>query len=467
MPLNISFSPPRVNKIVEGSGAVPSEGRKPFRGGFLSDLEEEKNFNSCVDFFKFKKSEARSEAFNRRHEELKNALLGTNREITQPPPETGRKDSLFFRLRKWGRQAVYRNLIGTKAANFCHRGMVPINMPSGETIQRKFVDIWKSKSENFGYGGLFTCGSVWLCPVCASKISEHRRIELTEALSIAESKGLKVLHLTLTAPHHLGESLKSLLEKMAKARRLMLNRKPWKRLELALGLQGSIRALEVTHSFQNGWHVHFHVLLLVSETLSDSQIQEQQKIIFDQWLSACLTACLQSPSEHHGVDLADGRSAGEYVGKWGIEHEMTKAHIKKGNEGGLTPFDFLDKCAEGDKRYETLFKEYAKAFKSRHQLVWSRGLRDYLKMGAEVSDEEISESQEPDSQLFAQIPLKTWIVILRKEKRGEVLEACRGGLDSLTDYLDSLTGFKREAPLRHSGRSFLQQTNLELDDRVP
>lgn len=399
-----------------------------------------KNFHDCMEFFKEKKLSGRSTAFDREWEEAKNALLGTNREITQPPPETSRNDSLFFRLRKWGRQAVYRRLIRTKAADFCHRGLIPIALPGGRTISRKFVDVWKNKSESFGYGGLFTCGSVWVCPVCASKISEHRRIELTEALTVAESKGLQVLHMTLTAPHHLGESLKSLLEKMAKARFLMLNRKPWKRFTKAIGLQGSIRALEVTHSWVNGWHVHFHVLLLISENLTKEQIEFYKKNIFDQWLLACLTAGLQAPSERHGVDLADGRSAGEYVGKWGIEHEMTKAHIKKGNEGGLSPFDFLDRCMEGDKRYETLFKEYAKAFKSRHQLVWSRGLRELLKMEKEISDEKISESQEPDSELFAQIPLEIWSVILRKEKRGEVLEACRGGKRNLEDYLEEING---------------------------
>lgn len=483
MPSNISFSPPPVNrKFVEGSvGCMSSEGFNTLRGQ-TSISEEEKNFNSCSDFFDGLKkavvpreefiaktrnlfSSKRhqpvySEAFDRECEEVKNALLGTNREITQPPPEIGRNDSLFYRLRKWGRQAVYRKLIGTKAANFCHRGLAPIVLADGETVTRKFVDIWKNKAENFGYGGLFTCGSVWVCPVCASKISEHRRIELTEALTVAESKGLQVLHMTLTAPHHLGESLKSLLEKMAKARFLMLNRKPWKRLKIELGLCGSIRALEVTHSWVNGWHVHFHVLLFISESLTKEQIGFYKKSIFEQWLSACLTADLQAPSERHGVDLADGRSAGEYVGKWGIEHEMTKAHIKKGNEGGLSPFDFLDKSAEGDKRYEALFKEYAKAFKGRRQLVWSRGLRELLKMEIEISDEKIAESQEPDSELFAQIPLEVWAVVLRKEKRGEVLEACRSGKENLKEYLERLTSFKT---LRHEhARNKLSQSDFKM-----
>ena len=432
----------------------------PFNLSTLTEPVNNKNFRDCMDFFTEQKLSARSAAFDREWEKAASVSFSTNREITAPPPGSDWNDSTFFRLRKWARHAVYRALIKTKAADFCHRGLVPLVLPNGKTIPRKFVDVWKSKQENFGYGGLFTCGSVWLCPVCASKIAEHRRIELTEALDVATAKGMKILHLTLTAPHHLGERLSDLLEKMVNARRLMLHRKPWKRLENALGLRGSIRALEVTHSWNNGWHVHFHVLLFISESLSEEQIQEQQKFIFDQWLSACLTAGLQAPSERHGVDLADGRSAGEYVGKWGVEHEITKAHLKKGRAAGLSPFDFLDKVLDGDDRYKALFQEYAKAFKSRHQLVWSRGLRELLKLDAEISDEKIAESQEPESELFAQISLAVWMVVLKKGKRGEVLEACRGGKDSLTEYLSRLVSFKALNTAHTQNK--LKQSNLQM-----
>ena len=35
------------------------------------------------------------------------------------------------------------------------------------------------------------------------------------------------------------------------------------------------------------------------------------------------------PSEKHGLDLQAGNEAGAYVAKWGLEHEMTKGHIKR------------------------------------------------------------------------------------------------------------------------------------------
>jgi len=219
----------------------------------------------------------------------------------------------------------------------------------------------------------------------------------------------------------------------------MLNRKPWKRFEQGIDLQGSIRALEVTHGFLNGWHVHFHVLLIINKSLEDENNLNQAKDdIFSQWYSACLTAGLEAPSQKHGVNLDFGDYASDYVAKWGVDHELTKGHMKKGFDGNLSPFDFLDKFIDGDQRYKALFQEFAKAFKGRKQLLWSRGLRTLLKMVPENPDEEIANSEEPDSEIFARITCRQWSVILKKEKRGQVLEACHGGKEALFAYLDLL-----------------------------
>ena len=371
-----------------------------------------------------------------------NDPLGSNREITQPPPEEPQNDSLFFRMQKWKRLALRRRIIPSKEANFCHRGMVPVIGPDGLRVARREVDILKNKNDRFSYRGLFTCGNIWQCPVCASKISEQRRVELGEALQVAEEKGLTVLHKTITAPHHLGESLDDLLQKMTKARRLMQNRKPWKRLAELFRIVGNIRALEVTHSWNNGWHVHFHVLLFLDCQFdpedANHSIHTLQEWMFSMWRDACVSVGLSSPSKEHGLKLEGGQSAGDYVGKWGAEHEMTKAHLKKGREGSLSPFQFLDEYGAGDERYKGLFLEYATAFKGKKQLVWSRGLRDLLMLETEMSDEEIMEKEDPDSDLFAKIPAEVWAEVAKREKQGEVLEVCQRGEQALADYLNNL-----------------------------
>ena len=374
-------------------------------------------------------------------EPLEKDPLGTNREITAPPPEDVENNSVFLRLQKWKRLAIRRKIIRSKEAFFCHRGIAPIIGPDGATSSRQYVDILKSQNDRFGYSGLFTCGNIWQCPVCASKISEKRRIEMNQALRAAEAKELTVLHKILTAPHHLGERLGDLGKKMSHARRLMQHRKPWKKLVDKFGIIGNIRALEVTFSWDNGWHVHFHVLLFMKAKFDPAtrkqSIKNLEGMIFEMWRDACLSAGLGAPSREHGVKLND--HADDYVGKWGCEHEMTKAHIKKGHEGHLTPFQFLDEYGAGDERYKGLYLEYAKEFKGKKQLVWSRGLRDELEMQAEISDEEIAQADDPDSDPFARIPARVWLVVAKKEKQGELLEVCRKGEEAVADYLNDLT----------------------------
>ena len=66
----------------------------------------------------------------------------------------------------------------------------------------------------------------------------------------------------------------------------------------------------------------------------------------------------------HGLDIQDGSQADRYVAKWGLPEEMSKGHMKKGKNGGYTPFDLLelsieDKPLYGGKLPSKLFQEYA------------------------------------------------------------------------------------------------------------
>ena len=77
------------------------------------------------------------------------------------------------------------------------------------------------------------------------------------------------------------------------------------------------------------------------------------------------------------MDLRNGQKAASYVSKWGLEHEMTKGHIKKGKTDSKTPFDLLRDYAEGDENAGKLFRIYFEAFKGTRQLNWSKGLKTF------------------------------------------------------------------------------------------
>jgi hypothetical protein len=298
------------------------------------------------------------------------------------------------------------------------------------------VKIYESDTGHH-YGGLMTCGSVWICPICAAKITERRRVELATGVEnwLSEGHGLQLL--TLTVPHYNRDLPETVLGGLSDAFRRMMNRKPWQRVADLIGLAGRIRTLEVTHG-PNGWHPHLHVLLFTQEPVNPITLAHLVAALLEQWQSACLAAGLPCPNQH-GLSLVDGTNAARYVSKWGLDHEMTKGHLKQGHKDGhRSPFGLLQSIADGDKKAAPLFRQYAEAFKGKRQLVWSPGLRDLLGLGIEATDEELAAAPEEKAALFASLPLNVWKVVLRQEKRGELLAACSGGLDALYDYIIEL-----------------------------
>ena len=129
------------------------------------------------------------------------------------------------------------------------------------------TQVWKSKKhKTASYGGLQTCGSVWVCPVCGAKVVERRRGEIQQAMAQHRACGGEVHLLTLTAPHTRFDVLEELQAKLGKALNGFLADKTVKKIFKEMGYIGQIRGYEVTHGRKgtnNGWHPHFHFLQFV------------------------------------------------------------------------------------------------------------------------------------------------------------------------------------------------------------
>lgn len=409
------------------------------------------------------------------------APLGILTKSCNPPPPPEPPVDGAARLKRWSRQSAARSIVKGRL-NVCCRTALP---------DKKSVDVWESKKHTFSYGGLIVCGSVWVCPVCATKITEKRRHELAQALTTTKAQGGSALLLTLTVPHYGHHRVKNTLDGLTDAYRRFTNRKPFKRAAELLGVFGRVKTTEVTYG-PNGWHPHLHVLLFTSAPVTPGTLRLVKSDLLDQWKSACVAAGLPEPNKH-GLSLDDGSKAAQYVSKWGIENEMTKGHLKTARTNDhLSPFGLLDlhvdrSSAASDFQREIaplagfLFHEYARAFKGKRQLVWSDGLRSRLGLDQEKTDEELAASHDQDADLFAQIPLEMWTVILQANKRGEVLEVCRQGKEAFMLYCKELCenatgkalagieakGFKRSAARRAKDReSEANVAPLTLEQRT-
>lgn len=325
----------------------------------------------------------------------------------------GGYDPAIARLERFSLQSVARSIIPASRTAKCLR--VRRGQSNG---QQASIQVWRhAEFKSAHYKGLQTCGSVWACPVCSAKISERRRVELAAAIAMHKASGGEVLLLTLTNRHDRRDDLKELLTGQAKALSyFMRGTKAAKKWFDGLGSIGTIRAMEVTHGDTNGWHPHYHILVFAKSGLHlANHVQDGASL----WAKCCTMAGLKTPSLERGLTLQSGDYAAKYVGKWGLEQEMTKGHQKKAKGGGATPFDLLRRVLANKKDHRSgfLFAEFVFAFKGRRQLVWSKGLK-HLFAVEESSDEVLAEGQTEGAELFAYITIDQWRRILRMEKRG-------------------------------------------------
>lgn len=291
------------------------------------------------------------------------------------------------------------------------------------------VDVMKHpESKRAYYSGLMVCGMIWVCAVCAARITEERRQELTNALG---RTGFTPYLITYTLRHNRKSRLKSMTDQMQKAFRFMKSGKAWQYLTDDYGWVGSIKSLEVTHG-DNGWHPHQHELVFLDDALSKSSQNGLLTSLRLKWDGALGRSGL-SASWAHGVDLrATNEDVSEYVAKfghqpvvvgWGLEHELTKQPVKRGKRGGRSPSQLLSDYGMGDIQAARLWQEYALAFKGKKQLVWSKGLRGILGMGLELPDNEIADTLPPGAELLTRLSPDEWRSILKADIRGELLDA--------------------------------------------
>jgi hypothetical protein len=282
-----------------------------------------------------------------------------------------------------------------------------------------------------GYvAGVETCGSVWMCPVCAAKIAEGRRDEVARCLDAHVGGGGNVYMALFTIPHKAAESVGELRGDVTKAWSKFIAGNPWKRARERYGIVGYIRALEITHG-GNGWHPHLHTLFLTRK-LTDDEAAGLRVWIGERWASVIERMTGKEVNLAVGFGFKEACSAsaaGDYVAKWGVDSEIAKAGRKVSRKGGRSPWQLLADARDGDVRARWLFKDYAAAMKGARHLTWSVGLRDLYLDEPELSDEELARMDEPnngDAQIIV-FRKMVWWRLVRAAVVADVLTAAEEG----------------------------------------
>jgi hypothetical protein len=333
--------------------------------------------------------------------------------------------------------------------------------------------------------GLNRCGNIWTCPVCAAKVAESRRAELSAALVAHLSNGGAAYLVTLTFPHEADHPIAELLERFTNARQRLQNSRTWKRVMEEAGRLGSVASLEVTISQENGWHPHLHLLVFAKEqAFAEGDPKNDQGDLISPaiielkhaWVNILLKTGLGDQKKlHHMLDHAfnvrGGNQAAEYIAKygrderWGQSSEMTRHYAKQGGAGqrdGLdhfTPFQLLAWAGNGDEWSTRKFIEYSEAIEGKRAVTWSPGLKKSLGVNSDLTDEEIAALDDvmPEQIHVGELEQEQYQALFRHNRLPDFIRyvaqsaTCQADLD---DYVNAI----QLTPATHSGTVTIKGT---------
>jgi len=316
------------------------------------------------------------------------------------------------------------------------------------------------ESRRAGVSGVMRCGSTWACPVCSHKISATRAEEVTAAIEKWQNLGptFRVALLTLTMRHKEGQSLLELWAALSNAWEKVTSGRGWVNDQALYGTwlprqiksgehRGEIvssqripfvRVVEATHG-RNGWHVHIHCVLFLGPTMTADaptpvDVQALGYSMFRRWRRALAAGVkkrgsqeyrvppMATPTRSRGVDIklvTEGATAlGDYFAKAvypahrAAGFEATMGQHKAPKNGNRTPFTILaDIAANGDAADLDLWHEWERGSKGRRQLTWSPGLREFLALGDEQTDEQVADDDSLNGDVLVTFDAGQWPLV--------------------------------------------------------
>jgi len=328
-------------------------------------------------------------------------------------PDKGGPDGVFLgntgikysKLSKWQLLGMVKDLLSGSgyAVLDCQR-------PVGQ------VEI-KRGSAGVTIGGIATCKSVWLCPVCNLRISAERG----DMIRQTQNKDFFMAMLTLTLQHDRGDKLDDVLGALKSASSELKQGGFWQRLKKDFGIIAYVTAYEITYG-QNGWHPHVHMILYF-DRVTDLEILFQ--ILVDRWVHV-VDKVGRYASKDHGLDLTktDAEQGADYVTKFrsNLAYELT-GQFNKGKT-------FWELVQQGKRN---LVREYAHATFGLKTLTWSHNAKKIL--GIKKND---LKDDDQDLKTLAIIPSEVWQVIRSHALQGFVLELAEINQDALNNYLGQL-----------------------------
>lgn len=303
------------------------------------------------------------------------------------------------------------------------------------------INLCKNDKGGLFFNGVANCGGYWRCPVCALKISEHKKELLSGLIGAHQSKNLSIGFLTLTVRHSKFDTLKKTLEKISDNYRKFQQSRFFRHNH---GIIGQVKTLEITYSDGNGWHPHLHILYFY-DNANDQQIEKFQKEVLKRWVSFRDNDSLIKGQNQKMLSSDNS----DYLAKYDITMEMTKGQIKSSK--GLTPFTALAKIACGDyadyiekRKLYGIYTCYVEQTQGKHFVNISNSLRkEYSEFMDEFNktDDDIVNEVTID-EILLKVSLPIWKKICKNDLQPLVLNKYKeNGLEGVYNLLTYFRDF--------------------------
>lgn len=377
-------------------------------------------------------------------------------------------------------QDYAKNLLPQK-----HRIQVCQSIPSyWAQIAGTHGGVSRKDDGNHHLHGFGSCGDSRACQLCANKIGIQRAEEVKAVLRWhrQENSGVAVL-VTYTCSHKKETDLKILAQSLAKAKRDFSSYTAIKNCKLVLGYVNLISARDMTFSFNNGHHPHYHDIWLVGsafltphyfgslptklknfclryDLINDDfsiSLEKVKLFLSNQWILACTRNDLVADMAH-GFDIqyrkTNGADAvGSYILKWA--YELSTPHKKVGRRGAMTPIQLLSKVYDDEGRYHHKYArpwiDYIEAFAGMSSIYFGKGLK--LAAGIEeVTDEELADRPLPVSVREFTHAERLAVVYYRSQRK-------------VVFYFDNYSQCVADAYLDELVRQYYNQKNSEIKMR--
>ena len=251
----------------------------------------------------------------------------------------------------------------------------------------KDIDVVKGEKGNVYLTNLQKCGSIWICPVCLIKLNKHKLEWLKLTLDHHSKQNRKMSFNTLTIQHKRYSRLEDTMDLLQSVYKSVSENHRLKKIKKENKIE-YIYTMEITYG-ANGWHPHFH--FLVVSKADNSSIKEYNQLF---------KSLYQKQIEKRGLlykegvtidikSISNDKDIADYMTKQNAVYEITSNQNKISYKASKNYLELVSDYIDNGVDHTKILLEYSDATHRKRQHQTSRGFvpKDIKKMQNKTDQE--------------------------------------------------------------------------------